>query len=34
MVFAFAPPAVAELGNATGFDLMLQDRAATSATRR
>lgn len=26
-VFAFAPPAVAELGNATGFDLMLQDRA-------
>ncbi|HEY9224020.1 MAG TPA: efflux RND transporter permease subunit [Variovorax sp.] len=25
-VFAFAPPAVAELGNATGFDLMLQDR--------
>ena len=26
-VFAFAPPAVAELGNASGFDLMLQDRA-------
>lgn len=26
-VFAVAPPAVAELGNATGFDLMLQDRA-------
>jgi HAE1 family hydrophobic/amphiphilic exporter-1/multidrug efflux pump len=26
-VFAFAPPAVSELGNATGFDLMLQDRA-------
>lgn len=26
-VFAFSPPAVAELGNATGFDLMLQDRA-------
>ncbi|KAF1723085.1 efflux RND transporter permease subunit [Pseudoxanthomonas wuyuanensis] len=25
--FAFAPPAVSELGNATGFDLMLQDRA-------
>ena len=25
-VFAFAPPAVSELGNATGFDLMLQDR--------
>ncbi|WP_263139683.1 efflux RND transporter permease subunit [Pseudomonas sp. RIT-PI-AD] len=27
MVFAFAPPAVMELGNATGFDLFLQDRA-------
>jgi len=26
-VFAFAPPAVSELGNVTGFDLMLQDRA-------
>ncbi|MET4678751.1 efflux RND transporter permease subunit [Stenotrophomonas rhizophila] len=26
-VFAFAPPAVSELGNATGFDLMLQDKA-------
>ncbi|CAN7774400.1 efflux RND transporter permease subunit [Variovorax sp. LjRoot84] len=26
-VFAFAPPAVSELGNAAGFDLMLQDRA-------
>jgi hydrophobe/amphiphile efflux-1 (HAE1) family protein len=26
-VFAFSPPAVAELGNASGFDLMLQDRA-------
>lgn len=26
MVFAFAPPAVVELGNATGFDLQLQDR--------
>jgi hydrophobe/amphiphile efflux-1 (HAE1) family protein len=25
--FAFAPPAVSELGNASGFDLMLQDRA-------
>jgi multidrug efflux pump len=25
-VFAFGPPAVSELGNATGFDLMLQDR--------
>ncbi|MCU1728890.1 efflux RND transporter permease subunit [Pseudomonas sp. 7P_10.2_Bac1] len=27
MVFAFAPPAVMELGNATGFDLYIQDRA-------
>ena len=27
MVFAFAPPAVIELGNATGFDLQLQDLA-------
>ncbi len=27
MVFAFAPPAVIELGNANGFDLELQDRA-------
>ncbi|MDR3367970.1 efflux RND transporter permease subunit [Rhodoferax sp.] len=26
-VFAFAPPAVSELGNASGFDLMLQDRS-------
>ena len=26
MVFAFAPPAVVELGNATGFDFQLQDR--------
>jgi multidrug efflux pump len=26
MVFAFAPPAVMELGNATGFDFELQDR--------
>ncbi len=26
MVFAFPPPAVPELGTATGFDLMLQDR--------
>jgi hydrophobe/amphiphile efflux-1 (HAE1) family protein len=26
-VFAFAPPPVSELGNASGFDLMLQDRA-------
>lgn len=27
MVFAFGPPAVVELGNASGFDLQLQDRA-------
>ena len=27
IVFAFAPPAVRELGNATGFDFQLQDRA-------
>jgi multidrug efflux pump len=27
MVFAIAPPAVLELGNAGGFDLMLQDQA-------
>ena len=27
MVFAFPPPAVIELGNATGFDFQLQDRA-------
>ncbi|MCQ4270560.1 MULTISPECIES: efflux RND transporter permease subunit [Pseudomonas] len=27
MVFAFAPPAVLELGNATGFDFFLQDQA-------
>jgi multidrug efflux pump len=27
LVFAFAPPAVIELGNANGFDLELQDRA-------
>jgi hydrophobe/amphiphile efflux-1 (HAE1) family protein len=26
-VFAIVPPAVSELGNASGFDLMLQDRA-------
>ncbi|TDR82965.1 efflux RND transporter permease subunit [Paludibacterium purpuratum] len=26
MVFAFAPPAVMELGNATGFDFQLQDQ--------
>jgi multidrug efflux pump len=28
MVFAFAPPAALELGNASGFDLQLQDRAS------
>jgi multidrug efflux pump len=38
MVFAFAPPAVLELGNASGFDLMLQDtggvgHAALTAAR-
>ncbi|MDE1163954.1 MAG: efflux RND transporter permease subunit [Pseudomonas sp.] len=27
MVFAFVPPAVLELGNATGFDIYIQDRA-------
>jgi len=27
MVFAFAPPAIAELGNVSGFQLQLQDRA-------
>lgn len=27
LVFAFAPPAIMELGNATGFDFQLQDRA-------
>jgi multidrug efflux pump len=27
MAFAFSPPAVVELGNATGFDFQLQDRA-------
>ncbi|MED5610535.1 MULTISPECIES: efflux RND transporter permease subunit [unclassified Pseudomonas] len=27
MVFAFAPPAVLELGNAVGFDIYLQDQA-------
>ncbi|BDU75569.1 efflux RND transporter permease subunit [Mesoterricola sediminis] len=26
IIFAFPPPAVSELGNATGFDFMLQDR--------
>ena len=28
MVFAFAPPAVVELGNASGFDVQLQDRGS------
>ncbi len=28
MVFAFPPPAVMELGNATGFDFQLQDRGS------
>lgn len=28
MVFAFAPPAVMELGNASGFNFFLQDRAS------
>ena len=27
LVFTFAPPAIFELGNATGFDVVLQDRA-------
>lgn len=27
MIFAFAPPAVSELGSSTGFDFQLQDRA-------
>lgn len=27
MIYAFAPPAIMELGNATGFDMFLQDRA-------
>lgn len=29
MIFAFPPPAVLELGNATGFDFQLQDRAGS-----
>ena len=33
MVFAFPPPAVPELGVATGFDLMLQDRGALGHER-
>ncbi|MCQ1058949.1 efflux RND transporter permease subunit [Photobacterium sp. ZSDE20] len=27
LIFAFAPPAIMELGNATGFDMFLQDRS-------
>ena len=27
MIFAFTPPAIIELGNATGFDMQLVDRA-------
>ncbi len=33
IVFAFAPPAVRELGNATGFDFQLQDRAGLGHVR-
>ncbi|MHB1047285.1 MAG: efflux RND transporter permease subunit [Thermoanaerobaculia bacterium] len=33
MVFAFPPPAVIELGTATGFDLMLQDRGGLGHER-
>ena len=33
MVFAFAPPAVLELGTATGFDVQLQDRAGARPRR-
>lgn len=33
MVFAFAPPAVLELGNATGFDVFLQDRGGVGHTK-
>ncbi|MBI9083611.1 MAG: efflux RND transporter permease subunit [Desulfobacterales bacterium] len=33
MVFAFAPPAVMELGNATGFDFQLQDRGGLGHER-
>ena len=32
MIFAFAPPAVLELGNATGFDVFLQDQGGVSVT--
>ena len=33
MAFAFAPPAVLELGNATGFDFFMQDRAGIGHER-
>jgi HAE1 family hydrophobic/amphiphilic exporter-1 len=33
MVFAFPPPAVLELGNATGFDFQLQDRGGLGHDR-
>jgi len=33
MIFAFPPPAVTELGVATGFDLMLQDRGGLGHDR-
>ena len=33
MVFAFPPPAVMELGNATGFDFQLQDRGGLGHER-
>jgi len=33
MVFAFPPPAVIELGNATGFDFQLQDRGGLGHTK-
>ncbi|MGQ3031978.1 MAG: efflux RND transporter permease subunit, partial [Ferrovibrionaceae bacterium] len=33
MAFAFAPPAVLELGNATGFDFFLQDRGGIGHER-
>jgi len=33
MVFAFPPPSVVELGNATGFDLQLQDRGGLGHQR-
>jgi HAE1 family hydrophobic/amphiphilic exporter-1 len=33
MIFAFPPPAVTELGVATGFDLMLQDRGGLGHER-